>query len=361
VNSTASEKFNVESGVYWISSVLWCPKLHIWDENDVYVGLMQLPKGHAALSLSANYKYAVTCEHRLGSFAMIRIDNSTTMYKTVNLKLAELTWTANNNLNGVEAILPVEWGSVTPEMLMKHINNTNIVCSLTEHPNYFAYNSNSNDIFASMVAYNGNLYMCIKAFGTSVDDAMAYFAANDTTLIINGDYDDQNTALYPLKNGYADLSFSWGSGKQVSIDVFGGNHVKIEKHITNSDYLMLNVYDVSKNQYAKTHLNFVVNEPIFTLKAGDKVLTRKVNTVIDSTCAGASNRMGSLFVSRNGTDTADTYNLCTDRAIGLDFEQEITVASDFVVDSIGVYLDPKEDTLVYEFDLEIYVNGVRYV
>ena len=140
-----------------------------------------------------------------------------------------------------------------------------------------------------------------------------------------------------------------------------GNHVSIEKTTANETPVNINLHDMSTNVDVFSNNNHV-HETIFSLKAGDKVLIKKLNTAIvtENSDFGTSNH--TIFF-RTGDGSSTSLNCYSDCAVSLDVENEITITSNFNVGSIGFYLSGNAKTAIYklDFDLEIYVNGVRYV
>lgn len=140
-----------------------------------------------------------------------------------------------------------------------------------------------------------------------------------------------------------------------------GNHVSVEKTTAYDTPVNINLYDMSTNVDVFSNNNHV-HKTIFSLKAGDKVLTKKINTAIVTENADFSASNHTIFF-RTGDGGSTSLNCYSDCAVGLDVENEITMTSDFDVGSIGFYLSGNARTAIYklDFDLEIYVNGVRYV
>ena len=180
-----------------------------------------------------------------------------------------------------------------------------------------------------------------------------------TNAIINYNYAKEPDSVVPIHplNSKSYTNTYYGFTASAS----DGNHVSVEKTTVYDTPVNINLYDMSTNVDVFSNNNHI-HETIFSLKAGDKVLTKKINTAIATENADFSASNHTIFF-RTGDGGSTSLNCYSDCAVGLDVENEITMTSDFDVGSIGFYLSGNARTAIYklDFDLEIYVNGVRYV
>ena len=160
-------------------------------------------------------------------------------------------------------------------------------------------------------------------------------------------------ALYPLNSGTVNLS------GMATATVSGGNHVHVEKTSASSSSININLHDLTTNVGIFSNDNFV-HDTLFTLKAGDKVRVKKMNTVVDTADETAPEKNHTIFF-RKGDGSITSLNGYSDCALSLDVDNEQTVTSDFTVGCIGTYISAGTSVFALDFDLEIYVNDVRYV
>ena len=150
---------------------------------------------------------------------------------------------------------------------------------------------------------------------------------------------------YPFVNGTK--TFSNGTVLTIS----NGNHVNMNAVYGDNHHICLS--NISKNS---DNVNAASNKgggnsttALFTLKAGDKV-----RTFITRTENHTANRVIAIPLVKVG---GGEMNLFSDTAV--DVDNTITMTTDMSVAAIGFWTNPNNS--VYDFDVEIYVNDVRYV
>lgn len=190
-NALCTEKFSLQDGSYLISSISYCPRVHVWDSDDRYIGMIQANYADGLFTIKSEYKYAISVNTD-GLFnksvcVMTRVDNSSTMSDAISIKLSELEFVSNTSKNAIEAVITNElnWGTATQNILEQKLHHSNMVGIIGEWASG-VHCGNSHEFTYVITPYNGDFYLGIHKFGTSVDDAMAFFRENNTTLVING-------------------------------------------------------------------------------------------------------------------------------------------------------------------------------
>lgn len=157
--------------------------------------------------------------------------------------------------------------------------------------------------------------------------------------------------LYPLVNAEKVIQTN-------TITITNGNHVKINKIAGLQGYLPISDITVLADDatYGDANNN-IFRKTNFTLSKGDVIKIIKSNTIW--TCDGyeASQSPSSTIFFK--ADIGE-IKFGIDKLIGLDYELSNTVSSDYNVDGLCLW-HATSGHLIVEFDLEVYVNGVRYV
>ena len=162
---------------------------------------------------------------------------------------------------------------------------------------------------------------------------------------------ETNNPLYPFVNGTVKLTDNSGS-KVGTLTVSDGNHINA---IRNYGWLCINIGMTAELPEAatkganKTNIENLSNA-LFSLKAGD-VVTTNLKYTESNAHAG---KTAVFVVKAGGTETMNFY---PDTAG--DISYTLTVEYDFDVGGIGFYATQEATTL--DCDIELYVNGVRYV
>lgn len=160
----------------------------------------------------------------------------------------------------------------------------------------------------------------------------------------------EETVLYPLENGSHQFTAGSAGECDVTLTVSGGKHVNLTTVVAGGN-LNINISDISENT-ANMHnvAGNVQKKPVkFSLKSGDVI--RAVVTVSPlHTCATA---FSVYLVTANATATKDIFSGKTSA------EKSITLTADMDVGAIGMWVSTSVS--VVDYDLELYVNDVRYV
>lgn len=148
--------------------------------------------------------------------------------------------------------------------------------------------------------------------------------------------------LYEFENG--EKSLSSGNAR---IAVSNGNHV----YLTATSDGNWNISNLSQNITVNYRDDNLAYKPtIFSVKANDKI--RTVITFNDTT-----NFTGQLSVYYVVANAAQFSNIVTDTSVR-NVDQTITIASDTDIGGIGLWASAAH---TLDFDIKIYVNGIRYI
>lgn len=157
--------------------------------------------------------------------------------------------------------------------------------------------------------------------------------------------------LYPLVNAEKVIQTN-------TITITNGNHVKINKIAGTQGYLPISDITVLADDasYGDANNN-IFRKTNFTLSKGDVIKIIKSNTAWSAVGYEASQSQSSSIVF--AADTGEV-KFGIDKLIGLDYELSNTVSADCNVDGLRLW-HASSGSFIVEFDLEVYVNGVRYV
>lgn len=156
-------------------------------------------------------------------------------------------------------------------------------------------------------------------------------------------------ALYPFKNG----TFTYDD---VTLTVSNGNHVKLTR-TASANRLELCLSDYTINKVLSGWENVYAQYNWFKLTAGDEVVLKRCNTIVNSLADTEVKSYVRIFKPWSNESIA-TYDK------GLLREDEthtFTVESDGYVGCIIIDIEWSVGALDVEFDIEMYVNGERYV
>lgn len=178
----------------------------------------------------------------------------------------------------------------------------------------------------------------------------AYCGAYSASCEVSVSAFTEEPALYPLENGTCSFTEGTAGACDITLTVSGGNHVNLQT-VTAGGNLNVNIGALSENStsvYDKaTNIN---NKPMmFPLTAGDVIRTVVTLSGLH-TCATA---FSVFLVKANATSTKDIFS---GKASA---EQTLTLTEDIDVGAIGMWVGTSVS--VVDFDLKVYVNGVRYI
>ncbi len=155
---------------------------------------------------------------------------------------------------------------------------------------------------------------------------------------------------YPMVNGSHQFTVGYAGECDITLTVSNGNHVHTNI-VVPRDNMNANIGDITENTNSIHNVagNVHNRSPIFSLKAGDVI--RAVVTLSDQhTCTTAF----SVYLAKaNGTTSKDIFSG------NASAEKTTTLTEDFDVGAIGMWV--KTAVCVLDFDLELYVNEVRYI
>ena len=161
---------------------------------------------------------------------------------------------------------------------------------------------------------------------------------------------EKKTTRYPMENGSHHFTVGYAGECDITLTVSNGNHVNTNI-VVPRDNMNANIGDVSQNTNSIHNVagNVHNRNPKFSLKAGDVI--RAVVTLSDQhTCTTAF----SVYLAKaNGTTSKDIFSGKTSA------EKTITLTEDLDVGAIGMWV--KTAVCVLDYDLELYVNEVRYI
>lgn len=170
--------------------------------------------------------------------------------------------------------------------------------------------------------------------GGYFDSLMEWHDMNGTSSIKNS----------PLKSPDASLSFT-----KIEYFDINGNHYEIKQSSSSPLFLIIdNIYrnkpdtDLTSNQ-----LNL---RKIFALKSGSVVKAKVSNAVSDESWG--------IFLNTNNT-TANTTELITLESNETEKEKETTITND--IDLYSIYVYANSDYNLLSFDLELFIDGERYI
>ena len=162
------------------------------------------------------------------------------------------------------------------------------------------------------------------------------------------------TGLYPLDNG--ETAYGNSAAK---VTVTNGNHVKVEI-ISATNYVYANLSDIDSNTAnANSNTNIKYKEKLFSLKAGDVLKQRIYNVTTVGTWA-TNARCNVNMVSSSGELGWGADNYITKITDGVSHEKTLDADADIGLYMLWLGSNPAAG-LVIEFDIEFFVNGVRYI
>lgn len=150
--------------------------------------------------------------------------------------------------------------------------------------------------------------------------------------------------LYPLENGSKTFT-NFGS----TVTISNGNHINITGLTTNTNY-NVNISYITDNGNQPALIDLDRSKIHFTLKNGDVV-----RTITKFSELHTSNRPYALFLRKSKGDTLNLHSNTT-----TEVDNTITITEDMSINCIGFYSTTVANQ-VYDLDIEIYVNNVRYV
>lgn len=169
-------------------------------------------------------------------------------------------------------------------------------------------------------------------------------------------------ALYPLISGSYTVPASDNIYGDLTFTVSNGNHVRIEKTNGYTAACRLNICDIALSSGADGYMADFYRTTYFTLNKGDTVRVVKKNTTIETTDTNIGNTsVHQLAIVDSVGDVLITY-MYEKHAIAQDVNAEITYGNAGPIGGIMLYWSA-EDPAAYilDFDIELYVNDVRYV
>ena len=161
---------------------------------------------------------------------------------------------------------------------------------------------------------------------------------------------EETGPLYPLKDGTHQFTAGYAGDCDITLAVSDGNHVHVDI-VVPRDNMNANIGDVSENTNSIYNVagNMHNRNPIFSLRTGDVIRT-VVTLGSQHTCTTAF----SIYLAKaNGTTSKDIFS---GKASG---EKVITMTEDMDVGAIGMWV--KTAVCVMDYDLEMYINEVRYI
>lgn len=161
---------------------------------------------------------------------------------------------------------------------------------------------------------------------------------------------EEQLVRYPLENGTHQFTKGYGGDCDITLTVSAGNHVHCDI-VVPKDNMNANIGDISENTNGIHNVagNVHNRNPKFSLKAGDVIRT-VVTLGSQHTCTTAF----SVYLAKaNGTTSKDIFSGKTSA------EKTITLTADMDVGAIGMWVNTA--VCVLDFDVEMYVNEVRYI
>lgn len=163
---------------------------------------------------------------------------------------------------------------------------------------------------------------------------------------------EPGTIPYPLENGTVTAGVH-------TIEISNGNHVKLTyaDNAWDAAYIPLsNISRINGGNIATENNTSYVSES-FKLKTGDVVKLVKDNTNVTVTSAeDQTSRMSSMFLTTSVGSTKDIIK----GDLFSDIEGTITITSDCSVDGLCLWNASCTGKII-DFDVELYVNDVRYI
>jgi len=150
--------------------------------------------------------------------------------------------------------------------------------------------------------------------------------------------------LYSLENG------TWNdTGAGLAMTITNGNHIRFTgtNAASGENWLALNPGDVWNSNMITT---------LFSIPVGGEVVFKRINTVVNSGNAPT----GNLYMTKVGGGKSTCWDVL-DGSMGEDKVSTAYPEANEDIYSIGTYLNITEPNFDFEYDLEIYVNGVRYI
>lgn len=155
--------------------------------------------------------------------------------------------------------------------------------------------------------------------------------------------------LYSLPN----INFSAGESR---VMITNGNHVKI-------DMATAEVYaDLTNGQASDTYGVIKYHSKLFELKAGDVVTRKLTGMKADGEFASIHKAMNIFLIAESGeVQFGNNFNV---ESLPTTHEISINVEEDINVSGLGMWCGIENTGIVngtVEFDVELYVNGARYI
>lgn len=157
---------------------------------------------------------------------------------------------------------------------------------------------------------------------------------------------------YPLENGIATM------GKH-TVEISNGNHVKLTypDGVWEQSYLPLSHISRIDGGTINNERNTAYSSEMFTLNAGDTVRLVKRNTNVTVTSGEDQTSVySSMYLSHDSGSAKDI----TKGNLFADADGSITIVTNCSVDGLCLWTQQFNGKIV-EFDVEMYVNGVRYI
>lgn len=166
---------------------------------------------------------------------------------------------------------------------------------------------------------------------------------------------DAGAPLYPLADG----TVTTENGKR-TMTISNGNHVK---YVVGNTWMQThaNLHNINRNIEAATLSSGATNEysnTRFTLKAGDVVTLTKKNTVVTTTADDAVSSAACMISL--ATKTGELKIISSNFKTDADATGTKTITADYEVDGLVMW-STFISKVTLEFDVELYVNEIRYV
>ena len=184
-----TSKFTLQNCLYQLNySGCLYPTLYIWDKEGNYIGQVENQLSYVTGNPDYQYIFRV---FRVNNFnpenvSIVPVNNVDTATETITLKPANLNFEADSSsvLATVDDLFDLE--TVSNANLAAKIHHANVMITIGNSTPKTTGIDPAKLFVGTFYPSNGQVVFGTKMFGTSPEDAMAFFTEHNTTIHING-------------------------------------------------------------------------------------------------------------------------------------------------------------------------------
>lgn len=267
---------------------------------------------------------------------------------TITAKCGEHSASCSVSVSGIVEPIPCTGITLSEtELALKGVTEHTLIATVTPDGCTDAVTWESSN--TSIVAVSDGV-ITVKGYGDAVITARCGNHSATCSVSV-----DAGAPLYPLADG----TVTTDNGIR-TMAISDGNHAKYTVGIM-WQQTYANLHNINRNIEAATLRSGATNEyssTRFTLKAGDVVTLTKKNTVVTTTAEDATYSAACMIslATKSGELKIISSNFKTDA----DATETKTITADYEVEGLVMW-SSFISSVTLEFDVELHVNGIRYV